>query len=371
MFNQDLIGQHGRASALSGPSLILDRPTLLRNIAAMAERCEAARISLRPHAKTHKSAQIANRQLAAGAVGICCATAAEALALGGLGIGNILLTTPLGEPRKIKALAQLAPHMHLSIVVDHVSQIEAWELALSGSDAKIDALVDVDIGMGRTGARGNAVVHLARRLRESKNLRYAGVQAYSGIVQHIASFAERKAVYLDQLQHLQHVIAALRQSGLTPTTVSGGGTGTAEIDRSLGLFTEIQPGSYVFMDVEYEAVALNGDAVNPYKPALFIRAAVISANVVGQVTVNAGFKALSTDGPLPTIWGKQPEWRYDFFGDEYGRISGHSQEDLRLGDPVDLLVPHCDPTVNLHDSYHVLEDDTLVDIWPIDARGSI
>ena len=371
MFNEDLIGQRGRATELSGPALILDRKTFARNLATMAERCAAAGVNLRPHGKTHKSGRIAMAQMAAGACGICCATAHEVAILASMGIGNILLTSPLAEPRKIAALAALARVVTLSVVVDDDRQVDMWEAALIEADASVSVLIDIDVGMGRTGARGEQVVELASRVRASRVLGYAGVQAYSGMVQHIASYDERKAAYLVQMDQLSRETTALRESGLPPKIVSGGGTGTADIDLTLKLFTELQAGSYVFMDVEYQAVQLTEQPENPFAPALFVRSNVISANVAGHVTVNAGFKSLSTDGPVPVLRDAHLNWRYDFFGDEYGRISGAGVELLQPGDAVDIVVPHCDPTANLHDCYHVIEEDTLVDIWRIDARGSL
>ncbi len=371
MFNADLVGQSGRARELSGPALILERSTLKQNISAMAERCANAGIKLRPHAKTHKSARIAGLQLAAGAVGICCATVHEVCTLARLGIKDILLTTPCAEPRKIVALVAAARLCSLSVVIDHISQIGLWEEALAAAGVTIDVLLDIDIGMGRTGLRCDEVLHTARRVNESKLLRYAGVQAYSGMVQHIELLIDRRGVYLSQMETLSMVLSALRGNGLSPATVSGGGTGTAHLDLQLKHFTELQAGSYAFMDLEYQRVQLTDEAVNPFIPALFVRSNVISANVPGQVTVNAGFKSLSTDGPVPTLRDANSPWKYNFFGDEYGRISGPVIGALRLGDPVDLLVPHCDPTVNLHDVYHILDEGTLTDIWTIDCRGSL
>lgn len=371
MFNEDLIGQHGRAIELSGPALILDKRTFFRNLVAMAERCAAAGVNLRPHGKTHKSGRIAMAQMAAGACGICCATAHEVVVMAGTGVSNILLTSPLAEPRKIAALAALASMVTLTVVVDDERQVDLWEAALTGTEGAVSVLVDIDVGMGRTGVRGERVVELAKRVQASRALSYAGVQAYSGMVQHIASYEERKAAYLVQMEQLSKAVTALQESGLPPRTVSGGGTGTADIDLTLKLFTELQAGSYAFMDVEYQAVQLTEQPENPFIPALFVRSSVISANVAGHVTVNAGFKSLSTDGPVPVLRDAHLNWRYDFFGDEYGRISGAGVDALRPGDAVDIVVPHCDPTANLHDCYHVIEDDTLVDIWRIDARGSL
>lgn len=368
--NEVLVGEFGRAGDLWGPALVLEKETFFRNLHAMAERCAAAGVALRPHAKTHKSAQVAREQISAGAVGICCATANEAITLGRLGIDNILLTTPVTERQKISALVTLASEITLGIVVDHTSQLELWERAIDGSGANLSVLVDVDIGMRRTGARGGDVVALAKRIQQSCGMTYAGIQAYSGMVQHIEEFDDRETAYRAQLENLREIIELLRVEEAAPRIVSGGGTGTMDMDLSMGLMTEVQFGSYVFMDVEYSSVKLLPKNENPFSPALFVRSAVISANAREHLTINAGFKSLSTDGPLPQI-RDDASTRYEFFGDEYGCISGPKIENLKLGDHIDIVVPHCDPTVSLHDYYHLIDHDTLVDIWRIDARGPL
>ncbi|MFM0047236.1 DSD1 family PLP-dependent enzyme [Paraburkholderia sediminicola] len=368
--NDVLVGKFGRAGELCGPALVVEKDTFFRNLHAMAERCTAAGVALRPHAKTHKSARVAREQISAGAVGICCATANEAITLGRLGIDNILLTTPVTEQRKISALVALASEIALGVVVDHVSQLELWERALDGSGTNLNVLVDVDIGMRRTGARGGDVVALAKRIQQSHGMTYAGIQAYSGMVQHIEKFDDRETAYRAQLETLREIIEILRVEEAAPEVVSGGGTGTMDMDLSMGLMTEVQFGSYVFMDVEYSSVKLLPKSENPFGPALFVRSAVISANASEHLTINAGFKSLSTDGPLPQI-RDETSTRYEFFGDEYGRISGSKIKNLKLGDHIDIVVPHCDPTVCLHDYYHLIDHDTLVDIWTIDARGPL
>ena len=226
--------------------------------------------------------------------------------------------------------------------------------------------------MNRTGAlTPEAALEIATLLKNSALLKYSGVQAYSGRVQHINDFAERRKAYGVQLDRLKTVLEKLRANGLAPEIVSGGGTGTFAIDAVAGIFTESQAGSYVFMDVEYAAVQLFPAMTNPWQHSLFLRASVVSANVPGQVTVNAGFKSFATDGPAPAIYGDTaPGMIYEFYGDEYGRlILGPDTVPPVLGSTADLFTSHCDPTINLHDWLHIVEGDTLVDIWEIDARG--
>jgi 3-hydroxy-D-aspartate aldolase len=167
------------------------------------------------------------------------------------------------------------------------------------------------------------------------------------------------------------VIDALRSAGHDVSIISGSGTGTHHIDLELGVFTELQAGSYIFMDRQYLDCDLTGDGMPPFEPSLFVDARVVSANHQGLVTIDAGFKSLSTDGGKPSVVrGAPPETNFAFMGDEHGALIGKGIEQaLRPGDPVSLTVPHCDPTVNLYDSYHVVRGDTLVEIWPVSARG--
>jgi D-serine deaminase-like pyridoxal phosphate-dependent protein len=372
--NADLIGVAGGIDQLTTPALILDLPRLRANQAQMARRCADAGIKLRPHGKTHKCSRLAAEQLASGAAGICCATAHEAIAFASVGVGGLLITAPVAQRRHMWALAELhGAGADFTIVIDHMDGIRAWESVLNGHHQRpLQALVDIDIGMGRTGAGSiEQAVAIGRRLSDSRSLSYAGVQAYSGRVQHIKNYDERRTTYWSQLDRLEAAITALGNAGLPPAIVSGGGTGTFAIDIERGLYTESQAGSYIFMDVEYNEVELFRNEANPYSVSLTLRSSVISANVPGVVTLNAGFKSFATDGPLPRLNGAQPPGtHYELYGDEYGRlILGPGQAAPAVGRPVDLVTPHCDPTVNLHNYLHVVEGDTLVDIWPIDARG--
>lgn len=371
--NADLIGVPGGASRLTTPALVIELTRLNSNIAAMMERCRAAGIALRPHGKTHKCSALAREQLEAGAIGICCATPHEALAFLEAGVRGVLITVPVVQPRHLDALARARREgADFSVVIDHPGSVAPWRSALARGADPLPALVDLDIGMGRTGAgTPELAVQIACAVREAPELAFAGVQAYSGRVQHINDFSERRSVYGAQLDRLRRTLDALAAAGLEPGIVSGGGTGTFAIDAQSRIFTESQAGSYLFMDVQYGLVEMFSGETNPWRTSLFLRTSVVSANVPGQVTLNAGFKCLATDGPKPVIHGETFSGsRYEFFGDEYGRlVIQDGAPGPSLGASVDLVTPHCDPTVNLHDWYHIVEGDTLVAIWAIDARG--
>lgn len=368
-----LIGRQGSRADLNTPVLVLDRGALDRNIARMAALARAAGVALRPHAKTHKSVDIARRQLDAGAVGVCCAKIGEAEVLADGGITGILITSPVAAPAATLRLATLAARAEgLMAVVDHPAVAERLDAALRGEGARLDVIIDIDPGIARTGvASAEAAVALAQTIDALPNLTYRGVQYYCGSQQHIESYAERRAAIVERTDYLQGVIAALANSGFAPPIVTGSGTGTHRIDLDLGVFTELQAGSYVFMDKQYLDCELADDDAAPFEVALAVDARVVSANHSGLVTIDAGFKSLSTDGGVATVQRGAPDTAFfAFMGDEHAALIAPGIGDaLHPGDPVSLTVPHCDPTVNLYDHYHVVADDTLIDIWPVSARG--
>ncbi|HEX5378142.1 MAG TPA: DSD1 family PLP-dependent enzyme [Phenylobacterium sp.] len=370
----DLIGRQGSRRSLNTPVLVLDADALDRNIAAMAALAAAKGVQLRPHSKTHKSVDIARRQVAAGAVGLCCAKLGEAEALAEGGLEGLHITSPVVSPAAIARLVALNDRMErLSVVADHPANVVALATRAS-AERPLAVIVDIDPGIKRTGvASAEAAVELARAIEAAPTLRYAGVQFYCGREQHIEGFSDRVQAVRDRTAYLEAVIADLTQAGLAPAIVTGSGTGTHRIDLELGVFTELQVGSYVFMDDQYRACDLTGDGADapPFEASLFVDARVVSANAHGLVTVDAGFKAFATEGHPPTVVAGAPEGtRFAFMGDEHGcLISPGIEERLTVADNVVLGVPHCDPTVDLYDSYHVVQGDTLVDIWPVSARG--
>ena len=368
-----LVGRQGSRADLNTPVLILDRGALDRNIAALAGLAAARGVGLRPHAKTHKSVDIARRQLDAGALGVCCAKIGEAEALADGGVTGILITSPVAAPRAIERLAALARRAErLMVVVDHPAVARRIDAALAETGAALDVILDIDPGLARTGvASAEAAVALARAISGLPRLNWRGVQFYCGSQQHIADYAERRAAIVERTGYLKSVIAALTDAGFAPEIVTGSGTGTHRIDLDLGVFTELQAGSYVFMDTQYLDCDLTGDSDVPFETALGVDARVVSANHAGHVTIDAGFKSLSTDGGVAIVRrGAPANARFAFMGDEHAAvIAPDIGEQLLPGDPVTLTVPHCDPTVNLYDHYHVVEGDTLVAIWPVSARG--
>jgi 3-hydroxy-D-aspartate aldolase len=371
--HRHLIGQQGSRRSLNTPALVLDLDMLDRNIAEMAKFAKAHNVRLRPHSKTHKSADIARRQIAAGALGVCCAKLGEAEALGEQGISGLHITSPVVTPQAIDRLMALNGKVEgLMVVVDHPANVEALDAAAGKAGKKLAVIIDIDPGLHRTGvATPDGVVELVRKVVGSKNLVYAGVQFYCGRHQHIVDFQQRKAEIEERTEYLKVSLAKLEAAKLKPGIVTGSGTGTHYIDAKLGVFTELQVGSYVFMDHDYNVCDLRGLDKPTFEQALQIDARVVSSNTPGMVTVDAGLKAMATEkGPPMILKGAVEGATTRFMGDEHlAVIAPEGKSPPGHGEQVILTPPHCDPTVNLYEAYHVVKGDTLVEIWPVTARG--
>ncbi|MBL8267328.1 DSD1 family PLP-dependent enzyme [Steroidobacter sp.] len=368
--HQGLIGRPGSRAELNTPALVVDRDALERNIKKMAELARAHGVTLRPHSKTHKSADVAKLQIAAGAVGNCCAKLGEAEALAEGGIESILLTSPVVSRPGIARLSALNERIKdLAVVVDNVTNVDALAAAVT---RPLTVLIDIDPGVKRTGVpSAAAAVELLNAIKRHKNLNYRGVQLYCSVQQHIASYQERLEAIRDRMTYLKSVIAELTANGGAPQVVTGGGTGSHAIDMSLGVLTELQPGSYVFMDRQYKECDLANQPDSPFEYALFVDTTVVSANATGMATIDAGYKAFATDGgPAVVLSGAPAGSTYQFKGDEHGIVTDPEKKHVwAICQSIRLAAPHIDPTVNLYDSYHVVSGDTLVAIWPVSARG--
>jgi D-serine deaminase-like pyridoxal phosphate-dependent protein len=371
--NERFIGVKGARLSLNTPALLLDLDALDRNIAAMAAHAKAAGINLRPHAKGAKSVEIGRRQVAAGAIGICCATLGEAEVIAGAGIADVLVTSPVVTPAMIDRLMTLNQRAKgLMVIADNPANVDALVAATARAGQPLSLIVEFDVGQGRTGTTSvEAASALAQRIKASPHLRYRGVQAYYGHLQHVAAFADRKAAADTQIARVRGLLERLRADGLAPEIVSGGGTGTFDIDPGGGVFTELQAGSYPFMDREYLEIDMTSGRSSPFAASLFVQASVVSANREGFAVVNAGYKSFATEGGMPrVVVPRLANATYKLMGDEHGGIQYDSGSGtLKVGDAVEFLTPHCDPTINLYDRYHCMRGDTLVEIWPVDARG--
>lgn len=351
--------------AVPTPALILDIEALDHNIATMAALAKDMGVALRPHAKSHKCVEIAQRLARAGALGACCATVgeAEAMALGG--IGGILLTSPLVSTDHLQRLGRLLERgADVAVTADHPQILEVYSALAEAAGRHMDVFVDFDFGMGRTGcAEVQDAVAVAQKAQALPALSFRGVHAYWGQLQQILPVTERQRQAAVQHDRLRTLITALAGAGLKPEIVSGAGTGTHAIDGKTGLFTELQPGSFLFLD------SLYGASVGaPFRESLFVAASVISANVPGRAIVNAGLKAFATDSGKPSPRRGAPVGAtYRLMGDEHGAVDYEGQGP-EVGDTIEFLTSHCDPTVNLHPAYHVVRGEEIVDIWPVRSR---
>lgn len=340
------------------PALVVRRAVMAANLAAMQAACHARGVRLRAHGKMHKCTTLGRLQVELGAVGLCCQTVGEAEAFVAGGITDVLVTAPVpawGWSR----LATLAGQAKVGAVIDSTAQLANAFVAARDAGVELDLYVDIDPGMGRAGVKPEAAPVLAAAIGMYAHLNYAGIQAYCGHYQHLLP-DERDAANAKWAGHLRAVIASLTAAGLTPAIVTGGGTGTADLDLAHGVYTELQAGSYALMDVEYGDL---GDL--PFQPALFLAASVVSAQHTTHVTCDAGHKALHPNGPVSRVIVPEGS-SYRPMGDEHGAIvpPGGVVE----GDLVWLQPGHVDPTVALHDAFFVADEDGTLERWPVDAR---
>lgn len=367
--NAELIGQANGLQQIYTPVLMLDLDAFERNVARMADYCSEHAIGFRPHAKTHKCIEIAKRQISAGALGVCCATLGEAEAMSSGGIENILITTPCIGARKIDRFLKLFQSTNgLMMVLDNLDNTNLLAAAARDAGLVIDVLVALDIGTHRIGAKPQQALEIAKTLHGSETLNFKGIHAYCGSLQHIQDFGDRKAAVIEANDIVRGLKASLNEIGIQSEMVTGVGTGSHQIDANHGTFTEMQIGSYIFMDVEYNDIEWPEGA---YEQSLFVVTTVISNNHQGFVTTDGGTKRFAMGGAAPKF-ADQDHWSYGFQGDEHGKIIYGAHNDIpEFGSLVKVIPPHCDPTVNLYDYYHVVKDGCLIDIWPIEGRGAI
>ncbi len=365
-------------SDIDTPALVVDLDAMERNMALMAERVKALGVRLRPHAKTHKSAIIAAKQAALGAVGVCCQKVAEAEALAVGGVRDILVSNEVVGARKLARLAALARQIRIGVCVDHFEQIAMFDAAARQAGSRIDVLVEIDVGGRRCGiAPGPLAVSFAAEIARCANLRFGGLQAYHGRAQHFRTPEERQTAIEAARQGVSDTVAHLGAAGFTCDTIGGAGTGTFLLEGASGVWNELQAGSYIFMDADYAKNAADEGGNAPrFEHALFVLATVMSATSAEQVVVDAEHKALSNDSGFPDVW-RRPGLAYQRPSDEHGVITAAaSATPPAWGDKLLLVPGHCDPTVNLHDWYVGVRDfgtprARVETLWPVDARGAL
>ncbi|KQP13742.1 DSD1 family PLP-dependent enzyme [Pseudorhodoferax sp. Leaf267] len=368
--------------AIDTPALVIDLDAMDRNIARMAAFAHQHGVRWRPHAKMHKSAALAQRLMAAGAVGACVQKTAEAEALAAGGVPDLYISNEVIAPAKLARVAALAHTLQLrggrlAIAVDSALGVDRLTQALAGRTDAIDVFVEIDVGQGRCGvAPGPNAATLAQRIARSPALRLAGLQAYHGRAQHLRSADERRSAIAAVLQLVRDTHQAFADIGLPVPLVTGAGTGSMANEAASGVYGELQSGSFLFMDADY--AANEADAAQPrFEHALFVKSQVISASARHAVC-DAGHKSHAIDSGLPQV--ARPDggvpWRYANGGDEHGLLHADDGQALpALGDTVWLIPGHCDPTVNLHDAMvgvrGGLVHGQVAELLPVDARGAL
>ncbi len=373
--NEALIGSASFRSELNTPALGVDLDALAQNIRRMSDLAKAHGMALRPHGKAHKSPRIAKMQIDAGAVGVCCATLGEAEVMAAGGIGDILITAPLPAPKLPRIGRLLASVARLSMVVDQARTVESLRAIVANADGRVlTVLVDVDIGQKRTGVTTpESALELARHIEASPGLRFGGLQGYAGNLQAIVSFDERAAKCAEAHQKLRAVRAHLESNGVPCETVTGAGTGTIAIDAASGVFTELQPGSYLYMDAQYAGVQIGADDAGPFRTGLRFFTRIISAPHPGVATTDGGHKSMPADGPAaPRVVAGAPEGTtYKYAGDEFGRLEFVDPAfRAEVGTLVECHVPHCDTAMAVHDFLLGFRGDRLETIFSIEGRGA-
>lgn len=361
---------HPALGRLPTPALVVDVAAMTRNISRMAAHAEDAGMALRPHIKTHKSVEIARRQIASGAEGLACATVAELLHLVESGLDDILLTSPIADPIKADVIARANSRAKIAVVVDHPQQAVLLSDAVGEHGGELAVLVDIDVGQNRSGVADiESCIETARAVDQAANLRLAGIQGFAGQAQHVVGEADRRKAAADVAAYLGRCRDALIAEGFSIDWVSGSGTGTSSYDMD-GPFTELQVGSYVFMDADYGRLEGGAEAGLDFERSLFVLATTVSVSRAGQVTIDAGTKAFAVNGPLPqVVIGVDGPIEYAFAGDEHGILKlGEGTVPPALGDRVLVEATHCDPTVNLYAGFNALDMDGRLERWEIGGR---
>lgn len=360
---------------LDTPCLVIDKNALEFNLNLMRQHAQNTKVNIRPHVKTHKCSKLAKLQIEYDAIGISAAKVSEAEVLIDAGINNILITSPVVTQNKITHLIyciKKAPET--LVVVDNERNLHDLNEAGKSIQSKINVLIDLDSGIGRTGIKPENALNFARTIEQFHWLHLMGIQCYAGNLQHISSYEERKIRSLAVMENASTVVKQFKQSGVPCSILSGTGTGTYDIDVEASEVTEIQPGSYTVMDVEYGLIGskTNSTSFTTFKPAMTLLTTVISSNRTEHVTVDSGTKSIYFDTKNKPKIISHEGLHYDWggFGDEHGKITADNHCELpKNGEVLELIVPHCDPTINLYDKFYIANNGVIEDIWEIDLRG--
>ncbi|MCC6534183.1 MAG: DSD1 family PLP-dependent enzyme [Burkholderiales bacterium] len=355
------------------PALIIDLDALDRNLQALPKKLAGTGVQLRPHSKTHKSPIIALKQVALGAAGVCCQKVSEAEILVEGGVRDVLIANEVVGAAKLRRVAALARQAGIAVCVDDAGNLAELEDAAVDFAARIEVLVEIDVGAHRCGvAPGKAALALAQVIAASKHLSFGGLQAYQGAAQHVRDHAERKRAIERAVELAAETKRMIEAAGIACRRITGAGTGSYAFEAASGLYTEVQCGSYVFMDADYNRnLDATGNAKPEFEQSLYVWTTVMSRPSAERAIVDAGLKAFSVDAGMPIVT--------DFAdavlaraSDEHGRLDIVGKpEGLEVGDKIRLTPGHCDPTVNLHDWYIGIRRQRVECVWPVAARGAL
>jgi 3-hydroxy-D-aspartate aldolase len=353
------------------PALMIDLDAFEANLRRLPTQLAGRPVRLRPHAKTHKCPVIALQQVELGAVGVCVQKVGEAEAMVQGGVRDVLVTNEIVGRQKLRRLMALAHLARIGVCADDPGQVRALEEAAREAGITLSVHVEVNMGGNRCGVEpGEPALALAREIAAAPHLAFAGLQAYHGSAQHLRGWDERRQAIEQAAHKAAETRDLMARNGIPCPSVTGAGTGSFEFEAASGVYTELQCGSYIFMDADYgRNLDRDGALVSTFRPSLFVWATVMSRPTEERAIVDAGLKALAFDSGPPVVWD-EPAATYERASDEHGRLAVTSATNrLRIGDKIRLVPGHCDPTVNLYDWYVGIRGNRVEALWPITARG--
>ena len=361
------------AADIQTPCLVLDLDALERNIKKMGDYAKSHGMRHRVHGKMHKSVDVALLQdQLGGACGVCCQKVSEAEVFARGGIKDVMVSNQVRDPRKIDRLARM-PKLGARTLccVDDPANVADLSAAAQKHGTQIECLVEIDCGAGRCGVTTTQeVVNIAKMIDAAEGLKFAGIQAYQGAMQHLDNYDERQGKTQIAIDMVKDAIAGLKANGLVCDIVGGGGTGSYYFESNSGAFNELQCGSYAFMDADYGRILdKDGNRIDQgeWENALFILTSVMSHAKPDKAIVDAGLKAQSVDSGLPTVFGRT-DVSYVKCSDEHGVVADPDGV-LKVNDKLKLVPGHCDPTCNVHDWYVGVRGGKVETLWPVSARG--
>ncbi len=356
------------------PCLIVDLDSLERNVKKMGDECKKMGVRHRAHGKMHKSVDVAKLQESLGdSVGVCCQKVSEAEVFVRGGIKDVMVSNQVRDPVKIDRLARL-PKLgsRILVCVDDPENVADLASAAQKHGTEIECLVEIDCGAGRCGVTTSQdVVNIAKLIDAADGLKFAGIQAYQGAMQHMDLYTDRKEKIDIAVEMVESAVTALKAQGLDCDIVGGGGTGSYYFEGNSGVYNELQCGSYAFMDADYGRILdKEGKRIDDgeWENSLFILTSVMSHTKADKAIVDAGLKAQSVDSGLPTVFGRNDKVEYLKCSDEHG-VVGDPDGVLNINDKLKLVPGHCDPTCNVHDWYVGVRDGKVETLWPVSARG--